>query len=159
MKTLIQRVDEGQSLRRAYANSKSSYNNRNQRIKKKLTDILNKKYSYFLTLTIDDKNYHKDYKTFERKLKTTLKETTDLWIANNDYGDTTQRLHFHAVIGNKQEIQKEDIQLIWKYGFIDLKKIKKRSVKALQKYITKMMYHSTKNTVYKIYYQRIKKMS
>ena len=64
-------------------------------------------------------------------------------MANIDYGKTTGREHYHAVITSETKPPKS-----WKYGFIDILKVKTtdNDTTRISKYISKLTNHAIKHT-------------
>lgn len=115
------------------------------RIRKHLKEWKN---IYFITLTINDKKINNNKITYERKIKEIFKKHN--YIANEDYGKTTKRLHYHV-------LTEDDIDLTnWKYGYTS--KFKCRTSiednKRLSSYLTKLSNHGIKKGAGKLIYGR-----
>lgn len=100
---------------------------------------------WFATYTIKDKYMKKNH---SRKLKEINQGKN--YIINSDYGDKTNRLHYHGIIESKEEPIK------WEYGFCKFIKIKNNNIEALAKYIDKLTNHTIKETTKKIIYSRVR---
>ena len=96
MKTLKDRIEEGQDIQRAITNLIKSYQRRDGRLKKRLEQMLEQDHTYFITFTIAPKNYGLKYNTYLRKIKEALGGASG-WVVNSDYGNINDRLHFHCV--------------------------------------------------------------
>jgi hypothetical protein len=156
VKTLNDRVKEGQQLQQAINNLNKSYYRRQSRLKKRLEQMLEQEHTYFITFTIAPKNYGLKYNTYLRKIKEALITASD-WILNSDYGDTNGRLHFHCVASFKAQLDYTILNNIYKYGAIDIMTIYNKNEKAIREYLNKTLNHALKQTVGKIYYSRQKK--
>ena len=121
-----------------------SYNDKQTRIKKRI-EKMNPNNIWFATYTINNKNMCKDH---VRKLKEINKENN--YIINADYGDKTNRKHYHGII------ESEKIPATWEYGFCKFIKVENVNERALAKYINKMTNHTIKITAEKIIYSRKK---
>lgn len=116
-----------------------------QRLKQRITTLLNSGACVFLTLTFktieEGENEQK-----KRKLKVVrfLKENTKGYVANIDFGKQNEREHYHAValIGEDLIDSKK-----WKEGSLDIKRVNKgRGCSALAKYVSKLTNHAIKET-------------
>lgn len=111
---------------------------RKKKLKKKIQDILCKP-CIFATFTISDDYIDLPLDLLRKYLTRVLKEMSDVYIANEDYGKNTNRLHFHAII------QTDHVEMrLWKYGFMFCEKINNKNVSALATYITKLTNHAIK---------------
>lgn len=131
---------------------------RKERLRKRLRLLLMKEYCYFLTFTIKDKYINNKLETFICKLKKkVLKDFT--YVFNVDYGKTTQRLHFHCVIGISKKLTSLDYKnfiSLWGYGAVNFLPIINKKDSNIQKYLTKQQSHMTKQSAGSIYYSRLK---
>ena len=127
---------------------------RNTRLKNRIRDFLQIGNCIFLTLTFRDDVLEKTSEKTRRLYVTQcLKACSKYYIANIDYGDHTQREHYHAVIVSDHF----DLDS-WKYGFSFAKSIIKSSKPLiLAKYISKLTNHAVKETCrrYHIIYSRV----
>lgn len=115
--------------------------------KKRLFDRINKLLMtgncLFLTLTFTDSVLDKTQEHIRRKyVQRFLKEFTNDYVANIDYGRLNEREHYHAVV------QADFIDhKTWVYGNIDFEKIARLdSEQRLAKYIVKLGLHAVKET-------------
>ena len=153
MKTLTDRLQEGQKIQQAINNLNQSYQRRDSRLKKRLEEMLKKEYTYFITFTIAPKNYDLNYNTYLRKIKEALGGAS-AWVVNSDYGTINDRLHFHCVATFKTQLDYNTLNNIYKYGTIDFKPIYNTNEKALREYLNKTFNHAIKQTAGKIHYSR-----
>lgn len=99
--------------------------------------------AYFVTFTFDDNTLASTNEQTRRKYITRLlKSLATYYVANIDFGKTTAREHYHAVINAPVEPE------MWPYGFIWCKRIGKTESTAVSigKYITKLTNHALKDT-------------
>ena len=155
MKTLEQRLLEGQDLQKAIINLNKSYEKMNARLKKRLEKMLKKDYVYFITFTISSEHYGYDYNTYLRKIKEALNSASD-WVLNSDYGSENERLHFHAVASFNYQLDYTTILEIYKYGAVNFKPIYAKNEKSIREYLMKTFNHATKQSVGEIHYSRLK---
>lgn len=98
--------------------------------------------SVFVTFTLEDKylkSADKDFapfvKTFRDNFRKKYKRSIQFW-AVREYGDETQRLHYHALLfdfpGNRF-----DLSSLWPYGHTNIKKIIPQRISYIVKYTTK----------------------
>ena len=153
MKTLKDRLHEGQQIQQAITNLNKSYERRNSRLKKRLEHMLQNEHTYFITFTIAPKYYDLNYNTYLRKIKEALDGASG-WVVNSDYGKTNERLHFHCVATFVSQLDYNTLNNIYKYGTIDFKPIYNTNEKALREYLNKTFNHAVKQTAGKIHYSR-----
>ena len=153
MKTLKDRLKEGQEIQKAINNLNKSYERRNNRIKKRLEEMLQQEYKYFITFTIAPENYDLKYNTYLRKIKEALKHASS-WLLNSDYGSINGRLHFHCVATFNCQLDYITLNDIYKYGTINYKPIYNDNEKALREYLNKTLNHTLKQTAGKIHFSR-----
>lgn len=153
MKTLQDRLQEGQTIQKAINNLSQSYYRRDIRLKKRLQDMLEQEHTYFITFTIAPKNYGLEYNTYLRKIKEALGGASG-WVVNSDYGSINERLHFHCVASFNSQLDYNTLNAIYKYGSINFKAIYNTNEKALREYLNKTFNHTIKQTVGKIHYSR-----
>lgn len=156
MKTLKDRLEEGQPIQRAINNLNKSYQRRDSRLKKRLENMLQNEYTYFITFTIAPKYERLKYNTYLRKIKEALAGASS-WVLNSDYGDINERLHFHAVATFNAQLDYTTINNIYKYGAINYKLIYNKNEKAIREYLNKTFNHAIKQTAGKIHYSRTPK--
>lgn len=153
MKTLSDRLKEGQEIQQAIINLNKSYYRRDSRLKKRLENMLQNEYTYFITFTIAPKYYDLKYNTYIRKIKEALGGASG-WVLNSDYGKTNDRLHFHCVATFNSQLDYSTLNNIYKYGTIDFKLIYNANEKAIREYLNKTFNHAVKQTAGKIHYSR-----
>lgn len=153
MKTLNDRLQQGQKIQQAITNLNKSYKRRNSILKKRLEKMLQNQNTYFITFTIAPTYYHLSYNTYLRKIKEALGCASG-WVLNSDYGDKTERLHFHAVATFGDQLDYNIINNIYQYGSVNFKPIFNTNEKALREYLIKTFNHTVKQTAGKIYYSR-----
>ena len=155
MKTLKERIQEGQGIQQAIDNLNQSYERRNSRLKKRLENMLRNEFTYFMTFTIAPKNYGLKYNTYLRKIKEALGNASG-WVCNSDYGDKKGRLHFHCVASFDAQLDYNTIYEIYKYGSVNYRLIyaNKNNEKALREYLNKTFNHTIKQSVGKLHYSR-----
>lgn len=156
MKTLNDRLQEGQQIQQAITNLNKSYQRRDSRLKKRLEMMLQNQNTYFITFTIAPNYYHLKYNTLLRKIKETL-QSASAWVLNSDYGDKKERLHFHAVATFDSQLDYKTLNAIYRYGALNFKPIYNSNEKALREYLKKTFNHTVKQTTGQIYYSRKKK--
>lgn len=153
MKTLKDRLQEGQPIQKAIINLNQSYYRRDVRLKKRLEYMLQKEHTYFITFTIAPKYYDLKYNTYLRKIKEALGGAS-AWVVNSDYGNINERLHFHCVASFYSQLDYNTLNNIYKYGSINFKAIYNTNEKALREYLNKTFNHTIKQTAGKIHYSR-----
>lgn len=153
MKTLQERIEEGQDPQQAINNLSQSYYRRDSRLKKRLIQMLEQQHTYFITFTIAPKNYGLKYNTYLRKIKEALGHAS-AWVVNSDYGNINDRLHFHCVATFNSRLDYNTLNNIYQYGTIDFKPIYSANEKALREYLIKTFNHAVKQTAGKIHYSR-----
>lgn len=127
---------------------------RNTRLKNRIRDFLQIGNCIFLTLTFRDDVLEKTSEKTRRLYVTQcLKACSKYYIANIDYGDHTQREHYHAiVVSDLFELDS------WEYGFSFAKRIIESSNPlVLAKYVSKLTNHAIKETTRRnhIIYSRV----
>lgn len=117
------------------------------RIKKKLKKW---KEIYFITLTFDNFNINKSKRTVYDKIRSIFKGTN--FIATEDYGKTTKRLHYHVLTDEDTNLSN------WKYGYTCKLKCNTNieDKDKLAKYIAKLTNHNIKKGITKIFYGKRK---
>lgn len=153
MKTLKDRLQEGQDIQKAINNLSQSYYRRDSRLKKRLENMLQKEHTYFITFTIAPKNYGLKYNTYLRKIKEALGGASG-WVVNSDYGSINERLHFHCVATFNTQLDYTTLNNIYQYGAINFKLIYNTNEKAIREYLIKTFNHAVKQTAGKIHYSR-----
>ena len=123
--------------------------NKVSRIKKRLVYLLcSCKYIWFCTFTFDNYYIDKCDRTKRDLIKNVIGAYDFKYILNIDYGKTTEREHYHCIIGTNQDINVNDfiqsnypcfcLAINCKTGYNDFKK--------LSKYINKLTNHCIKAT-------------
>lgn len=156
MKTLEERLLEGQDIQQAIDNLNKSYEKMNGRLKKRLEKLLKEDFVYFITFTIAPEHYNEsNYNKYLRKIKKALNSALG-WVLNCDYGSENERLHFHAVASFKDQLNYNTIYEIYTYGSVNFKRIYSKNEKAIREYLIKTLNHATKQSAGKIHYSRLK---
>ena len=117
---------------------------RTERLERRIMSYLLQGKCLFVTLTFnDDVLSSTSMETRRRYVARFLKSQSSLYVANIDFGKTTKREHYHAVIV-KDRIEANS----WPYGFDSYKKIRcdKLGPLKLAKYISKLTNHAIKET-------------
>ena len=116
-----------------------------KRLKQRIIKLLDKP-CLFLTLTFTDSSFIKfnyDEKKLHNKVVRYLKSLgcQISYIGNVDYGETKDRLHYHALV----QLDRID-PYGWKYGNLDFIKVYNKNNTAMAKYICKLTNHAIKET-------------
>ena len=116
---------------------------RRKRLKERITSMLNIGQCLFLTLTFTDTVLENTQQHIRRKyVAKFLKANSKCYVANIDYGDTTEREHYHAVI--LCDYLSYDS---WSYGFSFVESINRyASEDKLACYISKLTNHAIKES-------------
>lgn len=129
---------------------------REKRLNKRIETYLSSGQCIWLTITFDDLTMSKtNEKTRRKYVSRFLKQVSNYYVANIDYGKTTEREHYHAVV-----LTDFVEPTLWPYGFIYTERIKNhlKTPLKLSKYVSKLTNHaikeSTKRNVY-IYSKKI----
>lgn len=115
-----------------------------KRLKTRISDMLHQGRCYFLTLTFSDDTLCRTSDQTRRKYVTLfLKSVADVYVANIDFGETTGREHYHAVVlTNSVDMSAWD-----RYGFSKAQKIASEDhFTPIAKYISKLTNHAVKAT-------------
>lgn len=125
---------------------------RTRRLKKRITDILLRGDSLFLTLTFNDKSLNRtNSKTRRRYVSRYLKACGGRYVANIDFGKKNGREHYHAVIS----ADNIDFKPWHEHGAIKAEKVHavepdglkySADVVRLSKYVAKLTNHAIKET-------------
>ena len=105
---------------------------------------------YFFTLTFnDDVLQSTDQKTRRKYVQRYLKDISDTYIANIDFGSETNREHYHAIVGVHPDKEKPWTVLefpTWRYGFKKVIRCKNSedSIRCLSNYVLKLTNHAFK---------------
>ena len=135
--------------------NKASYN-RYKRLKDRILNFLLKGRCIFATLTFrDDVLDSTSFETRRKYVARYLKNISDYYIANVDFGSKTEREHYHAVIC------KDFIKDTWDYGFTWFEVIHSSGfnnvgASKVSEYVAKLTNHSIKETTkrYALIYSR-----
>lgn len=137
--------DVGSSLRQAQnvidaRKRKKNRYNRRLRDMAQSYDVL-----HFVTLTFTDDVFEStSERTRHRYVQRWLNENCRDYLANEDFGKSTGRQHFHAVVAFQSDVS--SVQP-WAYGFYKFKLVKlseDRSTYRLSSYLLKLVNHSGK---------------
>jgi len=115
-----------------------------KKIKKRIDLYSTERQGYFLTLTFTDNVLNStSEQTRRRYVARYLKANFSDYVANRDYGKTTEREHFHAVVYHNTELT-----MNWAYGFASHRKIKQsdKDRTKLAKYQAKLTNHALKKS-------------
>lgn len=129
-----------------------------KRVRRRITELMVFTPCSFLTLTFTDEVLAStSEETRRRYVSRFLKSISENYVGNIDYGKTTEREHYHAVV------EGQDLDLTgWTYGFTKCIKCGYTDIitdsARLSKYINKLSNHATKRTTKgkKIIYSRQK---
>lgn len=128
---------------------------RKQRIKDRITRMLETKKALFLTLTFSDKLFDRDITPETRRtyIRRFLKEQCEEYLANIDFGSQNGREHYHAVVVPKTTIDFKRYKDIFDSN-INARHIRidETSIKLVGRYINKLTNHALKENGY---YQRL----
>jgi len=152
MKTWRERVDDllkkgisyDNARDRALENYENSIYDMRCRIDKRIKTIIESGNGIFYTLTISE-NYNnpEDYDRIEKKAKKWAKDHFDVFLGNRDYGEQSNRIHWHICAIGKEELPKQDS---WKYGNVNWIRFYNEKHKKIRNYLIKMSRHATKST-------------
>lgn len=136
----------------AYKVNNASYK-RTMRLKKRILNMLVSGNCLFLTLTFTNQVLESTSKETRRKyVARYLKQFSDKYVANIDYGKKKEREHYHAVI--MCDMVKHDL---WLYGAINFERVRyneeiqKDTTTKLSKYVNKLTNHAIKETTQRNY--------
>jgi hypothetical protein len=116
-----------------------------KRIKERIESMILSDKAYFLTLTFTNEVLDKTSATTRRRyVARVLAEISTDYVANKDFGKTTEREHYHAVIETDQEPTLDN----WIYGFKYIQKIgtTEQDIEKVAKYTSKLTFHAIKQT-------------
>lgn len=118
---------------------------RSKRIRARLNKFITLGQAYLITLTFtDDVLKSTSHDTRRRYVARHLSSHYQYYFANVDYGKTTEREHYHAVVDCSVLGVIPDKS--WEYGFSDIKKVRlnQDSINAIPKYTSKLTNHALK---------------
>ena len=131
--------------------NKASYN-RYKRLKDRIMTYLQSGKCIFATLTFrNDVLDSTSVETRRKYVQRYLKSISSFYVANIDFGSTTEREHYHAVI------LKDFINDTWEYGFTWFEKVRySLSKEKISEYLTKLTNHGIKESTkrYALIYSR-----
>lgn len=115
---------------------------RTKRLKNRITTMLKLGTCKFITITFKDDVLNNTSEETRRQYVRRWLSKYGYYVANIDYGKTTEREHYHAIV------LCDRIEKTWQYGFIDIKtaRTKNASELRLAKYISKLTNHAIKTT-------------
>ena len=125
---------------------------RKYRLRKRIDFMLENYDCSFVTFTLNNEHINYDIKTIRNMICRILKDCDCYFIGNIDFGDTTERMHFHFIVG-KQGIKKylkERYDYHLNYGYVDYKKINNKNSYRLSNYIDKLVNHSLKVSTWEL---------
>jgi len=158
LKTLQDRINENQDPQKAIKNTRRSHEKQHTNIRKRVAKIIAQEHSYFITFTLDDQHLNLKQNTHIKKITETLASGSVIdYLLNNDYGDKTNRLHYHAVCCFNCQLDYSTMQKIYQYGALDIAKIIKKDLKSISEYIQKLKNHAIKKSTAMITYKRLPK--
>lgn len=117
---------------------------RKSRLRNRITRMLDTGNCLFITLTFNDIVLNKSsYDIRRRYVREFLKEYSDYYIANIDFGEKNGREHYHAILLADKVSNRS-----WRYGAINFKKIHKdkKSIEAISLYVNKLSNHALKKS-------------
>lgn len=125
--------------------------NKVRRIKEHLIYMYHKKiYLYFITFTFDDVYIDKCDRTKKDLIKKSLMSFDEdlYYILNVDYGKTSEREHYHCIVGTNSKL---DLNLYLKFVYpcftkTELIRFDSNSFKKIPKYINKLSNHAIKES-------------
>lgn len=120
------------------------YRQLRQRIAKRIDYMIHQSDCVFITLTFRDDVLDNTKASYRRRcVREFCKSWSKLYVANLDFGSTTEREHYHGVIMCDYIDMKT-----WKYGFMYVEKVRlgKKSYEKLSTYVTKLTNHAVKDS-------------
>lgn len=123
----------------------ASYRQRRNRLRDRIEKIISTGNGYFITLTFNDKYLYELSDPIKRKyVAQYLKSSSDIYVANVDYGSEKGRIHFHACASLKE------YPVEWIYGFSKFDPIiNVQDDYKLACYISKLTNHAIKETTHR----------
>lgn len=110
-------------------------------------ELKNSSSACFVTLTYDDENIpwvecgytlnRMDFQKFMKRLRKHAGQTKLKYYACGEYGDQTERPHYHAIIFNLPRPFDRFLQKAWKYGHIHIGSVTEASIFYTTKYALK----------------------
>lgn len=117
-------------------------NKRVQRLKKRITSLVDSGPCLFLTLTFTDEVLHNTNEETRRQYVRRFLSDYGDYVANIDFGKENGREHYHAVLRTDKRVVYTD----WGNGNCDGKKVLRNNPEALARYISKLTNHAIKET-------------
>ena len=114
-----------------------------KRLKSRVSDIVSRCDSSFITLTFTDEVLNETTKETRRTYVARWCKSFGVpYVANIDFGSETNREHYHVIIACKVDAK------TWQYGFMGIESIRDTSndITRLSKYISKLTNHAIKET-------------
>lgn len=112
---------------------------------------------YFITLTFNDDYINLKNSTMREYVKRLFNSLDVIYVANIDYGELHERVHYHAVVCSDE---KPDLSG-WNCGFTNAKEITYGNSQRLGDYINKLTNHAIKHSTmnnYVIYSKKFKEL-
>ena len=110
-------------------------------------ELNNAETACFLTLTYNDENLpytdggysllRKDFQNFMKRLRKHANKTKIKYYACGEYGDKTERPHYHAIVFNLPRPFEKFVQKAWKFGHIHIGTVTEASIFYTTKYALK----------------------
>lgn len=110
-------------------------------------ELKNSESACFLTLTYDDKSIpntglgyslvKKDFQDFMKRLRKHANRKNIKYYACGEYGDRTERPHYHAIVFNLPKPFERYIEKSWKHGHIHIGSVTEASIMYTTKYTLK----------------------
>jgi len=135
----------GFDIFRTCANFEKSRRERAKRCRTKIEKTVLSDNCYFVTLTFTDEVLGKTSEATRRRyVARCLSSCSRTYVANIDYGDTTHREHYHALL----EAEERPTLKEWKerYGFVKIQKVRntEKDLVKVAKYTAKLSAHALK---------------
>ena len=156
-KTFLDRINNDIYLEKAIFQTYSAYSSMQNRLKKRISNQIILDNTYLITFTINDNYITTDIKQLIRSLKKILRETSEQYLFNIDYGDINERLHFHALVTFLDKLDYKEYNHNWIHGTTNYKLITVRNESNIRLYLTKLTKHALKNSATQIFYGRLRK--
>lgn len=129
--------------RKKLFNKAHSVTQRKYNLRLRINYLLKNVNCMFVTFTLDNEHVNNSLPTIRKYITRLLKSMNCYYVGNVDYGHTTERLHFHFVVGSDD---KEFIKSHYKIGFCDIKMINNKNSYKLANYIDKIVNHGLKDS-------------
>lgn len=129
--------------KRRLLNKAKALQKRKANLKKRIKFMLLNNECLFCTFTLSDDYINNDLKTLKKYITRLLNDLECFYVGNVDFGENTDRLHFHFVVASDN---KKFIKENYKMGFCDLKIITNKNSYKLANYIDKVVNHGLKDS-------------